>query len=64
MADKVKNMVQCLHCKHGTFMQWFQNPIICQCDIFNERFVAETRRYCDEYEKCSTKPEIAHYDHY
>ncbi len=59
-------MVSCIHCKHGTFKQWFHNPIICQCNVFNEKFVAEARRICNDFEARSEgKPiEVAHLDHY
>ena len=29
MAGKDK-MVKCFECKHGRYMQWMKNPIICE----------------------------------
>lgn len=65
MAVKVK-MVRCYDCKHGKYMQWMKNPIICECTWTGERFVAEARRICSRYEDAHRKdaPEITHYDHY
>ena len=46
-------------------MQWMKNPVICECDILKERFVAEAKRLCPTFEQSNqTKPEITHYDHY
>ena len=59
-----KGMVKCINCKHGAFMQWFNNPIICNCHIFDEKFVAESRRICTEYIKSAGTHKIEHYDHY
>ncbi|MBQ9560477.1 MAG: hypothetical protein IJ762_09615 [Bacteroidaceae bacterium] len=65
MAERVKGMVQCINCKNGTYMQWFKNPIICKCNIFNEKFVAEAKHICEEFAKRpSEKVEVTHYDHY
>lgn len=58
-------MVQCIHCTHGHFMQWMRNPIICECDLMQERFVAEARRLCTFYEDAGTRePDITHYEQY
>lgn len=59
-------MVRCYECKHGKYMQWMKNPIICECKLTNERFVAEARRMCPRYEDAPRKgaPEITHYEHY
>ena len=58
-------MIQSIHCKHGKFMQWMKNPVICECDILKERFVAEAKRLCPTFEQSNQiKPEITHYDHY
>ncbi len=64
MAATKGLMIQCLNCKHGTFMQWFHNPIICQCNMFNERFVAEAKHNCEEYEERHKPGEVTHYDKY
>lgn len=65
MAEHSKGMVRCIECRHGNYMQWYHNPIICKCAIFDEKFVAEARRLCDDYEeRTNAEPEITHYDHY
>ncbi len=59
------NMVTCLQCKHGRFMQWMKNPIICECRLKNERLVAASRRLCPQFEASGIdRPEVTHYDHY
>lgn len=45
-------------------MQWFHNPIVCQCDTLEERMVAEAHRMCSFYVQRNSEPEIKHYDHY
>ncbi|MBQ1973898.1 MAG: hypothetical protein II222_06145 [Paraprevotella sp.] len=58
-------MIQCINCKHGRYMQWMKNPIICECQVQKERFVAESRRQCPLFEQRYTgEAEIVHYDHY
>lgn len=59
-------MVKCIDCKHGRYMQWMKNPIICQCDMLDDRFVAEARRICTHFDKAPQREniEIQHYDHY
>ena len=37
MAGKDK-MVKCFECKHGRYMQWMKNPIICECNWTGERY--------------------------
>lgn len=66
MATDKTTMIQCIHCKHGKFMQWMKNPIICECELLsNERFVAEAKKLCSLYEESKTEtPEITHYDSY
>lgn len=64
MAEKNKGMVQCIHCKRGTFMQWFQNPIICECAILRERYVAEAKRFCENFVERTAPVEVTHYNHY
>ncbi len=64
MAAVKNEMIRCIQCKHGTFMQWFKNPIICKCHVFDEKMVAESKHLCDEYEERSDEPEIEHFDHY
>ena len=64
MAEKNKGMVKCIDCRRGTYMQWFRNPIICECNLLHERFVAESQRFCEDFEERSDKVEVTHYDHY
>lgn len=66
MAAGKDKMVKCINCKHGKYMQWMKNPIICECNWNGERFVAEAKRLCAQYEDNISKkgPEITHYDHY
>jgi hypothetical protein len=45
-------------------MQWFKNPVICECKAFEERFVAEAKHNCDEFEKRTTPVVIQHFDKY
>lgn len=64
MAEKKTVMVRCIACKHGEYMQWFSNPVICRCKLYEEKFVAESRRICEDYQERVGKAEITHYDHY
>lgn len=66
MATDKTTMIQCIHCKHGKFMQWMKNPVICECELLgNERFVAEAKKLCSLYEESKTEvPVITHYDSY
>ncbi|MBO4906485.1 MAG: hypothetical protein J5486_05565 [Bacteroidaceae bacterium] len=67
MAIKNDNdrFVRCIDCIHGSFMQWFENPIIAQCDVFKERMVAQSRRLCKDYVPSGkSNPEVTHFDHY
>lgn len=63
---KDNKKVRCIECKHGMLMQWMQNPIICECECLNERFVAESKKLCQLFEARNTTapPKITHYDHY
>lgn len=55
----------CITCKHATFKQWFNNPIIAICNVaYGERFVAEIQRVCPNYEETEDAPVIEHLDHY
>ncbi len=65
MAGKDK-MVKCYDCKHGKYMQWMKNPVICECRQTGERYVAEARRLCGRFEEHTSRgaPEITHYSHY
>ncbi len=45
-------------------MQWMKNPIICECELSDERFVAEASRICPMYEASNKKPDIVHYTKY
>lgn len=57
-------LVQCTKCKHATLMQWFNNPIIAQCSVFNDRQVAESRRVCKEFSLDYNQKDIKHFDCY
>lgn len=59
-----QDFVQCLRCKHGQFMQWFDNPVIASCKINNERQVAEAKRLCKWFAASTSEPVIEHYDSY
>ena len=66
MAGNKDKMVECYNCKHGKYMQWMKNPIICECNWTGERYVAEAKRLCSRFEENTSRetPEITHYDHY
>ena len=57
-------MIRCIDCANGTYMQWFKNPIICHCKLYDERFVAESKHNCDEYEIRKTPVVIEHFYKY
>lgn len=58
----------CVECRHATFMQWFENPIIAVCEILHERMVGEARRSCKFFEPSGITDigqlNIQHFDHY
>ena len=61
----VTEFVQCLHCKHATaYYQWYENPVIAQCEIHDDRQVAQTKRVCKTYVERFGEPEIHHFDHH
>lgn len=66
MAGNKDKMVKCYDCKHGKYMQWMKNPIICECNWTGERYVAEAQRLCSRFEENTSRetPEVTHYDHY
>lgn len=49
MAKKEKNLVKCATCKHASLMRWFKNPVIAECAIKHDRFVAEANTICEDY---------------
>lgn len=58
-------MIQCIHCKHGKYMQWMKNPIICECTLSGERYVAEARRICPSFDESGARePQITHFSQY
>lgn len=58
-------MAQCIRCKHGKFMQWMKNPIICECTLTNERFVAESLKVCAQFDPSYNEtPHIEHFNQY
>lgn len=68
--DKQRNGegIRCVECKHATYMQWFENPIIAECALLNERMVGEARRNCKLFEPSGisdiSQLNIQHFDHY
>ena len=64
MLKKPKTPVQCRYCKHAALMQWWDNPIIAQCDVTGEREVAETKRLCETFEKRVKAEIVEHFNQY
>ncbi|MBQ7495484.1 MAG: hypothetical protein IJT75_07040 [Bacteroidaceae bacterium] len=70
MAQKnnERGFVRCVECKHATYMQWFENPIIAECQVHHERMVGEARRICKSFEPSGvvdvSQISIQHFDHY
>lgn len=68
MARRKKHvLVRCMDCAKGTFMQWFNNPIICECNIGEsnkERYVAMVKKECELFKQREEEPIIKHFDHY
>ncbi|MBQ6434268.1 MAG: hypothetical protein IJJ94_10060 [Bacteroidaceae bacterium] len=56
--------VKCIECKHATFMQWFENPVIAICDVTKQRQVAQAKRLCQSYAESGVEPDIQHFDSY
>ena len=57
-------MVKCINCKHATYKQWFQNPIIAMCMLKMSKEVAESNRICKEYAERRGQAEVEHLDSY
>lgn len=64
MAQKKETFVKCINCKWADLMQWFENPIVAQCNKHDEREVAATKRVCNEYAERTTEAPVTHYDSY
>lgn len=65
MAKTDKDFICCLECKHGIFMQWYQNPIVAYCREFHERMVAQAPRTCPLFKPSGIENlEIHHFDRY
>lgn len=65
VKNKDDRFVKCIGCTHGTYMQWFKNPIIAECNALGERMVAESRRICKLFKPSGiANPEVKHYDSY
>ncbi len=68
MANDKNEMVRCIDCRHGSYMQWFQNPVICYCKLFEEKTVAESKRICDNFQRrpkpIDREKDVEHHDHY
>ena len=46
-------------------MQWFENPIIADCTLFQKRMVADSRHKCKDFVQSTVEnPEIKHFDKY
>jgi hypothetical protein len=61
----VEEFVQCIHCqKASAYYQWFENPVIAQCGLNDERQVAQTKRICKTFVERHDEPVIQHFDHY
>ena len=56
--------VKCIDCKHATFMQWYENPVIANCQVHKERQVAQAKRLCQAFAPSNCEPEIQHFDSY
>ena len=59
-----QEMVKCINCKHATYKQWFQNPIIAMCLVKMSKEVAESNRICKDYAERIGPPEVEHLDSY
>ena len=65
MAKSEKEFICCLECKHGIYMQWFENPIVAYCRELHERVVAQAPRNCALFKPSLIEnPEIHHFDRY
>lgn len=65
LKNKDDRFVKCIDCTHAKFMQWYNNPIIAECDTFKERMVAESRRICKSFiPSAVSNPEVTHYSSY
>ncbi len=60
----VQEMVKCINCKHATYKQWFQNPVIATCMLKMSKEVAESKRICKEYAERMGPPVVEHLDSY
>lgn len=64
MAKKEKNLVKCATCNHATLMRWFRNPVIAECSVKHERFVAEANTICEDYVADKRVKPIAQHNSY
>ncbi len=70
MSQKIndKGFVHCVNCTHAKFMQWYENPIIAECDIYHERMVGEAHRICRHFQSSGitdvNQLVIQHFDSY
>ena len=62
MAEQI--MVCCISCKHATYKQWFNNPVIAFCGLHNSREVAMSKRVCKDFTERPGEPVIEHLDKY
>lgn len=64
MAKKEKKLVKCKDCKYASLMRWFKNPVIAECAIKHERFVAESNALCEDYALDKRVKPIKQYNSY
>lgn len=60
-----REFVRCMECRHATFMQWYENPIVANCSQLGERTVAQSNRVCKLFAPSGTAhPAVTHYENY
>lgn len=65
MAAQVVSLIRCHDCKYASLMQWFENPIVADCTLFQKRMVADSRHKCKDFVQSTVEsPEIKHFDKY
>lgn len=64
MAKKeAKPKVRCFDCANAELMQWDKNPVIAKCPYLLYRQVANSFRYCTNYQKSSSTKKITKLTH-
>lgn len=64
MMRKQRELIRCVDCKYAQLMQWWDNPVIAQCTLRDEREVAMSRRLCASYEPSNKPKNIQHLTSY